>query len=92
MHPKIAFLDLIDRARAAGGLRRGHRALEDAPGVVKINVAISELPDFIATPGRSMQDHHTGSVELCFCPDYAERAFQDAHMGRVAAARRSWTA
>jgi phytoene dehydrogenase-like protein len=54
---------------------------------VKINVAISELPDFIADPGKQQQDHHTGSVELCFSPEYAERAFQDAHMDHVGAAR-----
>jgi phytoene dehydrogenase-like protein len=51
-------------------------------GVVKINVAISELPDFVAMPGTDMQAHHTGSVELCFSPQYAEQAFQDAHMER----------
>ena len=46
---------------------------------------MSELPDFIANPGKDQQDHHTGSVELCFCPQYAERAFQDAHIERKAA-------
>jgi phytoene dehydrogenase-like protein len=51
---------------------------------VKINVAMSELPDFIADPGKDLQDIHTGSVELCFSPQYAERAFQDAHMERRA--------
>ena len=34
-----------------------------------------------------MQDHHTGSVELCFSPQYAEEAFQDAHMERKASVR-----
>src|ERR1044072_3903425 len=52
VHPKIAFLDMI------------------------------ELPDFVALPGTDMQAHHTGSVELCFSPQYAEQAFQDAHMER----------
>jgi phytoene dehydrogenase-like protein len=48
---------------------------------------MSELPDFIADPGKEMQDHHTGSVELCFTPQYAEEAFQDSHMGRKASVR-----
>ena len=30
VHPKIGFLDLIDRDRAPGRLRHGHRAVEDA--------------------------------------------------------------
>jgi phytoene dehydrogenase-like protein len=54
---------------------------------VKINVAMSELPDFIADPGKELQDHHTGSVELCFTPRYAEEAFQDSHMFRKASER-----
>ena len=45
------------------------------------------LPDFVAKPGKEIQDHHTGSVELCFSPAYAERAFQDAHLHRRAAER-----
>ena len=51
-------------------------------GTVKIDVAISELPDFTSMPGKEQQDHHTGSVELCLSPQYAERAFQDAHIDR----------
>jgi phytoene dehydrogenase-like protein len=54
---------------------------------VKINFAISELPDFIADPGKNLQDHHTGSVELCFSADFAEKAFQDAHFLRKASER-----
>ncbi len=48
--------------------------------MVKINVAMSELPNFTADPGTNLQDHHTGSVELCLSREYAERAFQDAHL------------
>jgi phytoene dehydrogenase-like protein len=33
-------------------------------------------------PGKELSEHHTGSVELCFSPEYAERAFQDAHIER----------
>jgi phytoene dehydrogenase-like protein len=43
---------------------------------------MSELPDFTADPGTNLQDHHTGSVELCLSREYAERAFQDAHLER----------
>src|SRR4029078_8101583 len=49
------------------------------------NVAMSELPNFTANPGTNLQDHHTGSVELCLSPEYPERAFQDAHLEHRAA-------
>src|SRR5205809_399626 len=82
IHPKIAFLELIERHELPADFVWDIERWKTRSGVVKINVAISELPDFKAQPGKDQQDHHTGSVELCFSSDYAERAFQDAHMSR----------
>jgi phytoene dehydrogenase-like protein len=87
VHPQIAFLDLIDRSELPADFVADIEHWRTRSGVVKINLAMSELPDFIANPGKNLQDHHTGSVELCFSPEYAEEAFQDAHMKRVAADR-----
>jgi phytoene dehydrogenase-like protein len=87
VHPKISFLDLIDEADLPADFVRDIRNFKTRSGVVKVNFAISELPDFIADPGKELQDHHTGSVELCFSPGYAEQAFQDAHFLRKAAER-----
>jgi phytoene dehydrogenase-like protein len=85
IHPQIAFLDLIDRNELPADFVWDIERWKTRSGVVKVNVALSELPDFIANPGKNQQDHHTGSVELCFSPQYAERAFQDAHIERKAA-------
>jgi phytoene dehydrogenase-like protein len=87
IHPKVAFLDMIDRYELPADFVRDIETWKTRSGVVKINLAISELPDFIADPGKNQQDHHTGSVELCFSSDYAERAFQDAHIEHKAAER-----
>ncbi|MFL5790834.1 MAG: phytoene desaturase family protein [Actinomycetota bacterium] len=83
IHPKIAFLDLVERHELPADFVWDIERWKTRSGVVKINVAISELPDFVAMPGTDMQAHHTGSVELCFSPQYAEQAFQDAHMERT---------
>ncbi|HEY7668336.1 MAG TPA: NAD(P)/FAD-dependent oxidoreductase [Actinomycetota bacterium] len=85
IHPKIAFLELVDRQELPADFVWDIERWKTRSGVVKVNVAMSELPDFIANPGKEQQDHHTGSVELCFSPQYAERAFQDAHIERKAA-------
>ena len=82
IHPQIAFLDLVDRHELPPDFVWDIERWKTRSGVVKINVAISELPDFKAQPGKELQDHHTGSVELCFSTDYAEQAFQDAHLFR----------
>jgi phytoene dehydrogenase-like protein len=85
IHPKIAFLDLLERHELPADFVWDIERWKTRSGVVKINVAMSELPDFKAQPGKDQQDHHTGSVELCFSSDYAEQAFQDAHMSRESA-------
>ncbi len=85
IHPKTMFEQLVPAHELPDGFRRAIATWKSRSGVVKINLALAELPDFTADPGRQVQDHHTGSVELCFSPAYAERAFQDAREGRPAA-------
>jgi phytoene dehydrogenase-like protein len=85
VHPKIAFLELVDRAQLPEDFVFDIESWKSRSGVVKINVAMSELPDFSADPGVDLQAHHTGSVELCLSREYAERAFQDAHLEHRAA-------
>jgi len=80
VHPKVGFLDLVDRAELPEEFVFDIERWKSRSGVVKINVALSELPNFTADPGTDLQDHHTGSVELCLSREYAERAFQDAHL------------
>jgi phytoene dehydrogenase-like protein len=64
VHPKIAFLDLIDRYDLPADFVWDIERWRTRSGVVKINVALSELPDFTADPGKELQDHHTGSVAV----------------------------
>jgi phytoene dehydrogenase-like protein len=80
VHPKIAFLELVDRSLLPEDFLADIEHWKTRSGVVKINVAMSELPNFTADPGVELAEHHTGSVELCLSPAYAERAFQDAHL------------
>jgi phytoene dehydrogenase-like protein len=85
VHPQVGFLQLVERDDLPADFLLDIESWKSRSGVVKINVAMSELPDFLADPGTEQQDHHTGSVELCFSREYAERAFQDAHMEHKAA-------
>ena len=85
IHPRIAFLKMLDRRELPADFVRDIECWKTRSGVVKINVALSELPSFKADPGTNLQEHHTGAIELCFSSRYAERAFQDAHMERKAA-------
>jgi phytoene dehydrogenase-like protein len=49
---------------------------------VKINVAISALPNFTAFPGSAPGPQHRGTIHLCPDQDYIERGYDDAKYGR----------
>ena len=83
IHPKITFLKLIDRSELPTDFVVDMERWKSRSGVVKINLALSELPNFKANPGTNPQDHHSGSIELCLSTQYAEKAFQDAKNGRA---------
>jgi phytoene dehydrogenase-like protein len=84
LHPKTAFLRHLDRKDLPADFVTDIERWKTRSGVVKINLALSELPDFKANPGSHAQDHHSGSVELCLSTQYCEQAFQDAKQGRAA--------
>jgi phytoene dehydrogenase-like protein len=52
---------------------------------LKINVALSEPPDFTACPGTQPGPQHRGTVHICPDMDYLERAYDDAKYGRPSA-------
>jgi phytoene dehydrogenase-like protein len=85
LHPHTAFLDHVGPQHLPDDFVRDIEHYRSRSGVVKINLALAELPDFTADPGTSLQEHHTGSVEMAPTMEYIERAFQDAREGRPAA-------
>jgi phytoene dehydrogenase-like protein len=84
LHPRTAFLDHVGRQNLPDGFAADIERWKTRSGVVKINLALAELPDFLADPGTGLQEHHTGSVEMAPTIDYVERAFLDAREGRAA--------
>ena len=84
LHPKTAFLDQIPRAELPDDFVSDIEHWKTRSGVVKINLALGELPNFTADPSSGIAEHHTGSVEMAPTVDYIEAAFQDARAGRPA--------
>jgi phytoene dehydrogenase-like protein len=84
LHPKTAFLEQVGREHLPADFTTDIEHWKSRSGVVKINLALGELPDFIADPGTQLQEHHTGSVEMAPTMDYIERAFLDAREGKPA--------
>jgi phytoene dehydrogenase-like protein len=84
LHPRIAFLEHVGAENLPPDFASDIEHWKSRSGVVKINLALGELPDFTADPGSNLQEHHTGSVEMAHSVEYIERAFQDAREGRPA--------
>src|SRR5690606_39067655 len=47
-------------------------------GTFRMNVALSELPDFAAAPGTQLQPHHQCGILVCPSLQYFENAYFDA--------------
>ncbi len=45
-------------------------------GTFRMNVALSELPDFTVLPGTG--EHHTAGIMICPTLDYMDRAYVSA--------------
>ncbi|HET7357883.1 MAG TPA: NAD(P)/FAD-dependent oxidoreductase [Nocardioidaceae bacterium] len=86
LHPRTAFLDHVGPAHLPDDFVRDIRRWRTRSGVVKINLALSELPDFTANPNSDSTEHLTGSVEMAPSMAFIERAFVDAREGRPATA------
>ena len=81
-HPKTTFLEQLRREELPDEFVGAMERWNSRSGVVKINLALSELPDFTADPGPG--DHLGGAIELAHSIDYIEEAFQDARRGEAA--------
>jgi phytoene dehydrogenase-like protein len=84
VHPKITFLDQLERSELPDDFVSSIEGWNSRSGVVKVNLVLSELPDFTADPGIEPAPHHGGAIELCHSLDYMEDAFQDARRGQAA--------
>lgn len=84
VHPKLAFLEMLDRRDLPADFVDDIERWHTRSGTVKINVAVDRLPDFAAKPGFD-PEVHGGTIVLARSLDEVEQAFQDAVAGRPAA-------
>ncbi|MBV8949413.1 MAG: NAD(P)/FAD-dependent oxidoreductase, partial [Actinobacteria bacterium] len=82
-HPKLTFLEHIDRRDLPDDFVRDIERWQSRSGTVKVNVAVSRLPEFAARPGFD-PDVHGGTIVLAPSLDHLEIAFQEAAGGRAA--------
>ena len=79
-HPKSTYLDLVGRDRLPSDVIHDVERLRTRSGSVKVNVALSSLPEF---PGWDQDGPvHRGLMAVSPSIEYLERAFDDAKYGK----------
>lgn len=76
--PKLLFRDLVHEGAVSPDVRQRFLRIRTGSGTFRMNVALSELPDFLCRPGRTQQDHHGSGIVIGPTLDYLERAYLDA--------------
>jgi len=87
LHPKIAFLEHLSPTELPDDFVSDIEHFKTRSGVVKINVALAELPSFTANPSSGIAEHLTGSIEMAPTIEYLEAACQEARIGKPAVLR-----
>jgi phytoene dehydrogenase-like protein len=81
LNPRLLYQKLIDPAALDADFRARISHWRCGSGTFRMNVALSELPDFKALPGRSFAEHHASGIIMAPSLAYMEQAYLDAKAG-----------
>jgi phytoene dehydrogenase-like protein len=82
-HPKISFLELVERVELPSDFVADIEAWQTRSGTVKVNFAVDRLPTFASHPEFDPQIYG-GTIVLAESLDDVEHAYQEAVAGRPA--------
>ena len=80
LNPKLLYLKLLDPGLLPLDFRERIAHWRCGSGTFRMNVALSELPDFRCLPGKAPADHHTAGIIIAPTLAYMERAYFDARV------------
>ena len=78
LNPKLLYLKLIDAGAMDDEFVTRLRNYRCESATLRMNVALSELPDFTAARGTQVQLHHQAGIIMAPSLQYMERAYFDA--------------
>jgi phytoene dehydrogenase-like protein len=82
-HPKISFLELVERSQLPDDFVADIESWQTRSGTVKVNFAVDRLPTFTAHPDYD-PSIYGGTIVLAESLDDVENAYQEAVVGRPA--------
>jgi phytoene dehydrogenase-like protein len=81
LNPKLLYGSLIDPKALPQDFRERISHWRCGSGTFRMNVALSELPDFTVLPGRALAEHHTSGIIMAPSLAYMDQAYLDAKAG-----------
>ncbi len=76
--PALLYRHMVDPADLPPEFRHRMAQYKTGSGTFRMNVALSELPDFTVLPGKAQAEHHGSGIVIAPGLDYMDRAFDDA--------------
>ncbi|HLZ63871.1 MAG TPA: NAD(P)/FAD-dependent oxidoreductase [Ktedonosporobacter sp.] len=81
--PKRTFLQLCADAELDKDFLKRIAHFKTDSAVIKVNIALKELPSFSCLPGTTPGLQHAGSCEISPTPEYVQEAYEDALRGEL---------
>ena len=78
VEPSLLYLSLVEPEHLEDDFRGRIERWRLGSGSLRINVALSELPDFTCAPGTHAQPHHGAGIIMAPSLAYMDRAWSDA--------------
>lgn len=78
LNPKLLFTRLLDANERDPELTKRFTDYQCESATLRMNVALSELPDFRCAPGTALEAHHQSGIILAPSLAYMERAYVEA--------------
>lgn len=78
LNPKLLYTQLVEPGQLDDDTAQRIRRYRCGSGTFRMNVALSELPDFTAMPGTQLQPHHQSGILIGPSLQYFEQAYFDA--------------
>jgi phytoene dehydrogenase-like protein len=79
--PKRTFLTLLGEEQLPEAFARDIKAFRQESASLKVNLALSSLPEFACIPGHKIGDHHRSSITFIESKDHLEQAYRSARAG-----------
>jgi phytoene dehydrogenase-like protein len=80
--PALLYRAMVDPADLPADFRRRIDGFKTGSGTFRMNVALTELPDFTVLPGKGDRqhgaEHHTAGIIIAPGMDYMDQAYDDA--------------